>query len=542
MKKISLLVLSAAFSFGVIQAQNEMDAYKFSRNDLTGTARSVAMGGAFGALGGDISGIAINPAGIGVYTKSEIVTTINFQNTKSQAELNVGKQNENKFKFTFDNLAFVGVFPLYNDVAPFLNVGFSYNRLKTFDRKYKMNGGNTKSLTGYMAGRSTYKGVGSSSISLADNDHWNVWDNQDWLSVLGYNSFLINEGASGEYSAVIPNNVSSNLFVQEKGAISSYDFNIGTTFSDVISIGATVSMTDINYRLYSQYTEYMPDGNGALSDNRRFSLENWDRTDGTGWQVKAGVIIKPVDELRIGLSYHSPTWYKMTDHFAADLDHDLSGLSGASLDPAYKPGTVMSYNAKEDAVYDYKLRTPDKWTFSLAGVIGGKAILSADYELTNYKNNMKLFDRYSDRMEPDPNEFIKQDFRMASALRVGLEYRITDKFLGRVGYSWMQSPFQTSIKDSDTEVITDKRPVTQYAFDADTHYITYGLGYQFLPTRRGGLDADLRDQGYFYTDIAFVMKSQKADLYAFNGADRGSLKINSFQGLLTLGYRFSMPY
>lgn len=32
------------------------------------------MGGAFGALGGDISGIAINPAGIGVYQKSEIVT------------------------------------------------------------------------------------------------------------------------------------------------------------------------------------------------------------------------------------------------------------------------------------------------------------------------------------------------------------------------------------------------------------------------------------------------------------------------------------
>lgn len=540
MKKISLLVLGAALSLGVIQAQNEMDAYKFSGNDLTGTARSVGMGGAFGALGGDISGIAINPAGIGVYTKSEIVTTVNFQNTKSQAELNVGKQNENKFKFTFDNLAFVGVFPLYNDVAPFLNVGFSYNRLKTFDRKYKMMGDNTKSLTGYMAGRATFNNVGSSNLSLLDNDHWNVWDNEDWLSVLGYNSYLINEGASGVYSPAITNNVSSDLFLQEKGAISSYDFNIGTEFSEVISIGATVSMTDINYRLYSQYTEYMPDGNGGLLDNRRFDLENWIRTDGTGWQVKAGVIVKPVDELRIGLSYHSPTWYKMTDHFAADLSHNLSGLSG--LDPAYKPGTVSSYNREDDAVYDYKLRTPDKYTFSLAGVIGGRAILSADYELTNYKNNMKLFDRYSDRMTPDPNEYIKEDFRMASAVRVGLEYRITDKFLGRVGYSWVQSPFQTSIKETDVEVTTDKRPVTQFAFGADTHYITYGLGYQFLPTRRGGLDADLRDEGYFYTDIAFVMKSQKADLYAFNGADRGSLKTNSFQGLLTIGYRFSMPY
>lgn len=540
MKKVSLLMLAATFSFGMVYAQNEMDAYKFSRNDLTGTARSVAMGGAFGALGGDISGIAINPAGIGVYQKSEIVTTINFQNTKSQTELNAGKLSENKFKFTFDNLAFVGVFPLNNDVAPFLNVGFSYNRLKSFDRTYRMMGDYTESMTDYMASRATYNGVSSSSISLADNDATSVWNSQDWLTTLGYNGFLINETSSGKYSSAIPSTpVSSDLYVREKGYISSYDFNIGTSFSDVFNIGATITMTDINYRLYSQYTEYVLDGNNAISDNRRFDLYNWNRTDGTGWQVKAGVIVKPVQALRIGLAYHSPTWYKMTDHFAADLDHNLSGVSGMPSD--YKTGTVMSYNGNEDAVYDYELRTPDKWTVSLAGVIGTKAIISADYELTNYKNNMKLFDRNSNSLTPDPNEYIKNDFKMASVVRVGLEYRFTDKFSGRVGYSWMESPFQTSIKNSGDEVTTDPRPVTQYAFDADTHYITYGLGYQFIPERRGS-NSDWSDMGYFYTDIAFVMKSQKSDLYSFTGANKASLKTNSFQGLLTIGYKFSMQY
>ncbi|NDV96176.1 hypothetical protein D0T84_14830 [Dysgonomonas sp. 521] len=539
MKKVSLLMLTAVFSFGMVHAQNEMDAYKFSKNDLTGTARSVAMGGAFGALGGDISGIAINPAGIGVYSRSEIVTTMNFQNTKSQAELNAGKLSESKFKFTFDNLAFVGVFPLNNDVAPFLNVGFSYNRLKSFDRTYSMMGNNTQSITGYMAGRATSNGYPSSDISLADNDPTSVWNSQDWLTTLGYNAFLINENSPGSYSAAIPNNVSNDLYVREKGAISSYDFNIGTTFENVFSIGATVTMTDINYRLYSQYTEYMPDGNGGLSDNRRFDLYNWNRTDGTGWQVKAGVIVKPVQELRIGLAYHSPTWYKMTDHFAADLDHDLSAVSGMPSD--YKSGTVMSYDGGEDAVYDYKLRTPDKWTISMAGVIGRKAIISADYELTNYKNNMKLFDRNSNTLIPDPNEYIKNDFKMASVVRVGLEYRFTDKFSGRVGYSWMESPFQSSIKNSGEEVTTDPRPVTHYVFDKETNYFfTYGLGYQFIPERRGS-DSDW-SEGYFYTDIAFVMKSQKADLYSFTGAEKASLKTSSFQGLLTVGYRFSMGY
>jgi long-subunit fatty acid transport protein len=371
---------------------------------------------------------------------------------------------------------------------------------------------------------------------LGGNDHWGVWDSQDWLTVLGYNSFLVNETSTGRYSTAIPENiaVSNDLFVEEKGAIDSYDFSIGTSISDVVNIGATVSMTDINYRLYSQYTEYMLDGSGDIADNRRFDLYNWDRTDGAGWQVKAGIIVKPVEELRIGLSYHSPTWYNMTDHFAADLSHNLSGVQGANLDANYARGEVLSYNGEEDAVYDYKFRTPDKWTVSLAAIIASKAIVSADYELTNYKNNMRLHDRNGKNLSPDPNEYIKTDFRMSSALRVGIEYRFTSKFLGRVGYSWVQSPFTTDIKTNGNEVTTDPRSVTQYAFDGDTHYITYGLGYQFIPQRR----SDDRSVSYFYTDIAFVMKSQKDDLYAFTGADKATLKTNAFQGLLTVGYKF----
>jgi long-subunit fatty acid transport protein len=147
---------------------------------------------------------------------------------------------------------------------------------------------------------------------------------------------------------------------------------------------------------------------------------------------------------------------------------------------------------------------------------------------------MRLHDRNSNTLSPDPNEYIKNDFRMSSSVRVGLEYRFTSKFLGRVGYSWVQSPFETTIKNSGEEVTTDPRPVTQYAFDGDTHYITYGLGYQFIPQRR----SDDREVGYFYTDIAFVMKTQKDDLYAFNGAEKATLKTNSFRGLLTVGYKF----
>lgn len=531
MKKISLFLTAALFSLGVVKAQNAMDAYRYSKNDLTGTARSVSMGGAFGALGGDVSGIAINPAGIGVYRNSEVVTTLNFQNSRIETEtLNGGKIDESKFNFGFDNLAFVTVFPLNSDVAPTLNVGFSYNRLKSFDRKYRMGAGGVASLTNYMADRATANGKPASSINLigaSENQMWDIWNNQDWLTVLGYNSFLINESSGVYGSAMKDLPVANNLYAREKGSVSSYDFNIGTTFSDVLSLGLTLSMTDINYRLYSTYTEEFADG-GA---NSGYDMENTLRTDGTGWQVKAGVIVKPIQELRIGVAYHSPTWYDMTDRFYTDIYHDLKDLQGvASIRPGYPMNStdprdfeVLAYDGEDAAVMDYQYRTPDKWTFSLAGVIGTKAIISADYELTNY-GNMKLYDRDGRNFNADPNSYIKKFFRTASTVRVGAEYRFSDKFSGRVGYAWMQSPIKTEMKTSDQEITTDGRAITQYALDGDAHYITYGLGYKITPQ--------------FYTDIAFVMKSQKDDFYAFDFSDKTTFKTNNFQGLLTVGYKF----
>lgn len=520
MKRRLLFISAFIFSLGSIYAQGEMDAYKLSRNGLTGTARSVAMGGAFGALGGDVSGIKINPAGIGVYTKTEIVTTLNFQNAKTSAEMNLGKLDESKFKFSFDNLAFVSSLQTYNDVAPYLNFGFSFNRLKNFNRKFTSDGENMRnSLTDYMAAYSTSQGFTPYDLSLKDND--DAWGGfNTWLPVFGYNAFLINEDpvGSNKYSSLAKPEY-ANLFWQEKGYIDSYDFNFGTTFADKLSVGLTVSVTDIDYHIYSSYIEEYGVVGGY---NNYYELQNWTKTEGGGYQVSAGLIYKPIDELRIGVSYHSPTWYNMTDYYEARLDHDITDIVSNS---EYKSGWIGSPNG----VYDYKMYTPDKWTFSLAGVIGQTAIISADYELTNYKN-MKLKHRDSGLLDWNPNPIIKDDFKTASTLRVGAEVRFTPQFSGRVGYVWMQSPLNKNFKRNMFEVET-VGSIPHYILEGDTNYFTYGLGYRFTKN--------------FYSDIAFVMSTQKADLYYFPKMtemnvipDKSELKTNTFQGLLTLGYKF----
>lgn len=529
-RKFFIVMAGLIIPFGVNYAQGEMDAYKMSSTELTGTARSVAMGGAFGALGGDISGVAINPAGIGIYKSSEIVTTMNFQTIGTKTEANGGKFEKDKFKFSFDNLGVVGVLPTNSDVAPLINVGFSYNKIKSFNRKYKTAGIDVgSSLSDYMAYRA--EGYNPSELSMKNNTY--AWDN-DWLAVGGFNSFLINNigpNTKGvqQYESAVPNNVDVDNVtdVQEKGSISSYDFNVGTTISDVVSVGLTLAVTDIDYRLSSVYSE---DYYNASSNHLGgFDMYNWLKTEGTGWQIKTGVIVKPVDALRIGLAYHSPTWYKMTDYTALDIDHNLKGL-GSTINSEYEKGVLKS----DGGVWDYNMRTPDKFVFSLAGVINQIAIISADYEYTNYKSNMRLYNRDGDALSDlyNPNTFIKEDFRGASTLRLGAEFRFTPQLSGRLGYAWMQSPLKKDFKDNLGQVMT-VGSVAHYTLDGDINNFTWGLGYRFTKN--------------FYLDVAFIYKTQKSDAYAFSYVEKldiapekskATLKTNTMQGLMTFGVRF----
>ncbi len=533
MKRIYLSILILVSFLGAIYAQGEMDVYKMSQRELTGTARSVGMGGAFGALGGDISGIAINPAGIGIYTSAEIVATMNFQNTKVENNFEGNKFDESKFRFRFDNLAFVSGIDLDSEIAPRLNVGFSYNKLKSFDRNYRAMGtvGPEGSLTDYMAKRAY-----GYEPSQLDEKYWG----DDWLAVQGYNTYLINPYGIDSYgnqtyiSSLQGLDADNNIFVREKGSISSYDFNVGTTISDMLSIGLTLSVTDIDYKMYSLYTENFYNQN---SKNWRASFNQIThlKTEGTGFQVGLGLIFKPIKEFRLGISYHSPTWYDMTDYYTSDIHHNLKSLvgkSGFDIPEDYK--RVKDPFKSNEGIYDYKMYTPDKWTFSAAGIIANMAIISIDYELSDYRN-MRLKDYswndYNVYFE-EPKQYVKKHFKLASTLRVGAEIKPIPQFSIRAGYSFQESPLEKSFRKDEKEVMV-KGPIAHYVLDGHINNYSYGLGYRF--TRN------------FYTDIAFTYKTQNSYLYNIPvdkqnvkiiGSSQYKMKNTAYQALLTLGYKF----
>ncbi|GHU67331.1 hemin receptor [Bacteroidia bacterium] len=520
MKKIILSAVLFSCTLGVF-AEGELDVIRYSGTDLNGTARGIAMGGAFGALGGDVTGITINPASLGVYRSSEINASLNLSSANTKTELN----GEYASKFNFDNVSYVGYFPTYGDNPTAFNFSVSYNRIKSFDRNYQTAAASPASVTDYMVQQLFGHKVGNID-----------YQNTPWLGTLGYEAYIINpvDPSSGQdpkdvnqYVSMFPEGeLKHRLNVSEKGDISSWDFSFGANFSDQFYLGATISLTEITYSYLSTYDEDA-DGGG-------FTLKNSFETEGSGLQLKIGAIYRPFDALRLGIAYHSPTWYSMTNYYSG------------SIDAKYSPANVDDFaNTPSDGYTNYNLKTPSVWTFSAATVLGRKAILSLDYEIKNYQGMRLSRDDNDYSYYADVNNWVKDDFKLTSTLRAGGEYRFTQQFSGRLGYAWSQNPYSTTFASNPTAYdlqgeYKDLIPgtVPHFTISGDTQYFTAGIGYKFTPQ--------------CYADLAFVVRSQTDDLYYFpsfeaeeNGRIEKLVKSNTialhnitYKGLLTVGYKF----
>lgn len=530
MKKIVLSIAALALCGGVAFSQGMLDAYKFGQTELQGTARYMSMGGAFGALGGDISAMSTNPAGLAVYRSSEVVTTLNLSATNAKTNWLGSTESNNRTRFNFDNIAYVAYFPTSNDAGIVSwNAGFSYNRLKNFNRHlYTRSGqGLNTSMSDYIATRAY--GLPYSVISSST-----AYDRiGDWLSVLGHQAGIIEHDGDDVYVSPygdwdsegnwVPYGLDeARLNIRESGSIDQYNIAFGMNISDVVMVGATFAITDLSYSLSSSYDEFF-----SIEAND-FYIDNGLTTDGSGFGFNVGVIARPSDYLRLGVAYNSPTWYKMTDYYYAEAGSSLTRKDIPEPD-------VLEATSPDNGPYtDYEFRSPDKWIFSAAGIIGQYGLISVDYEMTNYKNMVMHDDRgrMSDYYQDVKND-IRTNFGISHTVRVGAEARVTPQFSVRAGGTYTTSGMKDPLKDGRVEVAT-VGTLPHYVIDKGKSSFSVGLGYRFTP--------------HFYTDLACVLTQYKEDLYAFssiieNGdyliqAQPASLKTNRTQVSLTFGYKF----
>ena len=545
MKKTMIAAAILVLGTGAASAQGAMDAYKLGTTELNGTARYLSMGGAFGALGGDVSVMKDNPAGIAVYRSSEIATSLSLNAISAESNFSGSIYSDDKTRLSFDNIAYVGYFPTGNDENLISwNVGFSYNKIKNFNKNYGMAGRQDFSISDFIANRST-------GLPLAGITGDKAYENSDWLSVLGYDAGLMDVyedtpggkkdqyfspfgdfNDKGEWTPYKLTN--SQLRVQESGAINLYTVSAGANISNFLMLGASLLITDISYDLSSKYDETF-----EYEDNDLY-LDNTLSTTGSGYQVNIGAILSPTDYLRLGVAYNSPTWYKMTDYYYAEAASNYTYMEKGQLkEESYKANTP--YDPDPRPFTDYQFRSPDKWLFSAAAIIGKYALVSVDYELTNYRNmKMKDFQGYSNQ---PTNTDIRHYFQNGSTVRVGFEGKVTPQFAIRAGYSYSNSPIKTEFNNAlnarnavQTEVRT-VGTIPHFTIDKGVTNYTFGIGYRFTPS--------------FYTDIACVLRSHKEDLYAFSmmpadeklgyteiKSQAATLKTNTVKVALTLGYKF----
>ncbi|MDR1454063.1 MAG: outer membrane protein transport protein [Tannerella sp.] len=521
MKKTGIYIGTLLLSCGMLFAQGEMDAYRYSQTDLNGTARSMSMGGAFGALGGDMSAMSHNPAGLGVYRSSEVQATVALSNVHASATWTGIKNSENQTRLAFDNFSYITYFPTGKESGiKGWNLGIAYNKVKDFGRNIKSTGNPGTSIGDFIAMRTTREGVYLND--LFSDDSYSPYNNPNlsWLSILGHESGYITPQEDVAKNTVYRSSFSSapqrTVFsMTERNSIIEYDFSLATNISDRVFLGATLGITDLDYRISSRLDETFAGEDYGYIDN---NLES----EGVAYSVNLGVIVRPIDALRVGISYNSPKWYSLTDYFYATGETYVSNYVSK---PKMEAKTPLGQYA------EYRLRTPDRWIFSAAGVIGNTALVSLDYELTNYKS-MYLSDRqgygYGD------NKDIREDFGLGHTVKLGAEVKLTPQFALRAGYIWQPSPMKNLLRNGGQEVFP-VGTVSHFTLSNATSYYTAGLGYRFTPN--------------FYMDMAYILRSQNEMLYPFSNiyAENGTtelkigpsdLSIITSRIALTFGYKF----
>ena len=518
MKRI-ISATAAALAVGIsLHAQSAVDMLQVTQPDFRGTARFMGMGGAFTALGGDLSTLNQNPAGIGVYRRSEIGVTLGVDIHDSKAQ---GGTGNTKTRFSCNNFGYVGTANLSSDVMPVFAWGVTYNRSASFDRltntPYLQPTGT--SLSNYIAAYTN----GTESSVLGFGKDYNPYrdSDADWLSILAYNSMLINQqdGSTNMYYGQYQPNMTvgdAGLTVRERGYTDEYTINFGGNISNVVYWGLGIGITDMDYRRDAYYTESMSGAYsytktaGMINDaDAGFDLSNYKHIDGSGWNLSFGLIFKPIQEIRIGAAIHSPTYWSLNYEYDATVNANY-------FDPQAEKGpdnptVVEEYT--DFASRDWKLRSPWRFMAGVSAVLGSNAIISVDYERVAY-NDMTLkyahYDGYgylTDYVDaPEITQDVHKYCQASNILRVGAEYRVTPKFSIRAGYNLTTSNIKDDVRNGGTEIITYGTDPS-FSLSKTNQNICFGLGYRF---------------GAFSIDGAYVYNMRKSNLFAYTDFNDGT--------------------
>ncbi|MBT8258841.1 MAG: outer membrane protein transport protein [Bacteroidia bacterium] len=503
MKRLFILFIGVIVMPTMI-AQNISDVVRYSTSDVKGTARFRAMSGAFGALGGDISAISINPASSAVFNRPSIALSISNSDIDNTTEYFGTVNGSSNSEFELGQAGAVFVFNNTNTNSPWrkVSLGITYELTNDFDNDFFASGTNTRSIDRYFLENAQGLPLGQisafegESIEDAYIDIGQAFGYQHQQAFLGFESFILEpEDINDDANSLYFSNIAPGTFNHEYSFVSSgyngkLTFNGAIQHEDNIFLGLNLNSHFVDYNSFT----YLYEGNNnAGSFVTDVGFENTLRTIGNGFSFQLGGIAKLSDALRIGFTYDSPTWYNLEDETTQYLETIVD--SGGPVSVVLNPFVVNLFPS-------YDIKTPAKYTGSVALVLNKAGLISFDYSRRDFAN-AKL------KPENDPafvaqNNIIENSLKATNSYKIGGELR-HEQFSFRGGYRFEESPYQ-----DDT-------------FYGDLTGYSLGFGYSF-----GNVKLDLA-----YEDFE---RSVRHQLYDVGLTDTANIEVDNSQFTLTMSW------
>lgn len=422
---VALLLLSFS-SFHVV-AQNESDALRFSFLSPTGTARSMGFGNALGSIGGDFASLSVNPAGIGIYRRSEFMVTPSLKFNSISGQYLGQTNSDNATKFNLNNIGIV-----FSQVErgkrydqrnwKAVSFGIGFNRMADFNKNY------------YYGGHMEGDGNEYSSFSevfVEDANYNNTAQAEGTLGYLGYQSYLVNyDSASGGYFTLADwrTGLKQMRAVEERGGINEIVLSLGGNYQEKLMVGATLGLPIVRYTRDAYFQE--DDATGDLNNYfKSFRYSERLQTSGFGVNLKLGAIYKVSDYFRAGVAFHTPTIFGFSDIFNEHLTANTEYYSG-----------IVTVSNPENR-FNYSMVTPWRAIISASALVGKYGFISADYEYVDYSSARFRFENSYKDSERLRNDAIKSNFQAATNFRIGIEGRVDDFFI-RGGFGYYGNPYK----------------------------------------------------------------------------------------------------
>jgi hypothetical protein len=500
MKK-NLLLLVVGLSFSTVQSQEISDAIRYGQTELHGTARFTAMSGAFGALGGDLSAINVNPAGSAVFINNQFAFTMGNYDTKNKSNYFGTTTSASDNSFDLNQAGGVFVFKNRNPNGDWkkFTMAVNYENTNNYDN------------AAFSTGTSPVNSVANYFLSHANGVPLSVLQDSKYANLnhgaqqafLGYQGYIINPVTETPNNSSYTSNVRSggNYYQENRAYSNGYNgkliFNSGLQYKDKLYFGINLNS---HFTDYIQNTNFYESNNNPLDLNyevKSLNFSNNLHTYGAGFSFQMGAIAKVTNEIRLGLAYESPTWYSLQD----ELSQRLSSVSSNTVEvlpPDVVNPLVINYYAP------YDLRTPGSFTASAAYVFGKSGLISLDYKYKDY--SCTEFSPENDPYYRGLNNTMHNSLGVSNEVRVGAEYKI-ENFKLRGGYRFEGSPYKDSVTIGDLNSFSG------------------GLGYSF---------------GSIKLDLAYAYAHSTSQQQFFSQGFTESAHINSYKNNFTMTLLFEM--